>query len=654
MTYSLSDFGYIRVAAASPKLKVADVSYNTTQIIDLITQAAQNNCHLIVFPELSVTGYTCADLFFQHSLLQASEEALLSIADSTKQNNSTVIVGFPAASGGKLFNAGVVISCGKLKAVVPKTYLPNTNEYYEQRWFASEFNRNSDQIKVCGQSVPFGADILFKIDYGVSGLKPATGCIFGLEICEDLWAVIPPSMEMSLNGANLIFNLSASNESLGKSSYRKELVKTQSARCLAAYCYSSSGIDESSTDLVFSGHSIIAENGIILAENNRFSLENQINYSDIDVEYLNSERRRNSSYRVSTVQEQYKIIDIMIPELKTDNFYRKVTKTPFVPDDLLLRSDSCKEIFSIQTSALAKRLLHIGKPSIVIGVSGGLDSTLALLAAVKTFEKLGYDLKNIHAISMPGFGTSKRTRFNSEKLIKKLGVSFRSIPIKKAIERHFKDIGQPPDLYNIVYENAQARERTQILMDIANQVEGIVLGTGDLSEIALGWSTYNGDHISMYGINSGIPKTLVKYIIEWCAEFEFSGELTRILLDICNTPISPELLPTNINGEIGQHTEKSIGPFILHDFFLFYCVRCNFSPKKIIFLADKAFLGIYDLDFIKKYLKLFYERFFRNQFKRSCMPDGPKVGSVALSPRGDWRMPSDASPSDWIKRIEDI
>jgi NAD+ synthase (glutamine-hydrolysing) len=662
MTNTLFKYGFMRIAVASPELKVADIGFNTSHIISAIETSVNNGANLILFPELSITGYTCADLFYQRSLLNKSMDALFIIANSTAQNNCTVVVGAPIDVNGKLFNCAVLISNGIICGIVPKTYLPNANEYYEQRWFSSEFDRINEHITFQSnnnliENIPFGADLLFQVE-------DLPECVIGIEICEDLWTVNPPSQNMALAGATLLLNLSAGDETLGKQEYRRGLVKSQSARCLSAYAYSSAGPGESSTDLVFPGHCIIAENGIIISETERFQFDTQIAYADIDMQRLYSERLKNSSFSTSFPDKQFRkiILNISDTEIESDKvLLRKITKTPFVPSDESLRSTNCKEIFSIQTTALAKRIRHINCKDTVIGVSGGLDSTLALLVICKTYEKLGLDKKGIHAISMPGFGTTQRTKSNAEQLSELLGIDFRTIPINDAVNQHFKDIDHDSAVLDITYENSQARERTQILMDLSNKFNAIVIGTGDLSELALGWSTYNGDHMSMYGVNSGVPKTLVKYIVQWCADTEFSpdqnrGEsaISKILYDIIATPISPELLPADDNGKIAQKTENEIGPYLLHDFFLYYVVRFGFAPSKIVFLAGQAFVGVYSTSEIIEYLKIFYKRFFANQFKRSCLPDGVKVGSVTLSPRGDWRMPSDASSDLWLRELESI
>ncbi|MBM2815664.1 MAG: nadE [Ignavibacteria bacterium] len=643
--FSPSTYGFLRCGVASPEILVADIEFNTKKIIELIDDAVKAGCFFIVFPELSLTGYTCADLFLQKTLLDSCYPAISEIAHHTAKTKSTIILGAPIRSGGKLFNCAFFISQGEIKGIVPKTFICNYSEYYEKRWFASSKERTENEILIEGKPVPFGEDLLFEAEN-------FPDCRIGIEICEDLWAVVPPSFSQSLAGATILANLSASSEALGKQEYRRELVKGQSARCFALYLYSAAGSGESTTDLAFGGGSIIAENGLILSETDRFSFDSCISYADCDLELMTSERMRNTSFGFEDQKMKYRKITFTLHEEKAGELLRSYPKMPFVPASIEKRSENCREIFSLQSVGLSKRIKHIGLRNVTLGISGGLDSTLALLVCVKSFDKLNLPRAGIHAISMPGFGTSTRTKDNCKALAKLLGVSFREISIIDTVDAHFKDISHDPKNHDIVFENAQARRRTHILMDIANQVGGIVVGTGDLSEIALGWSTYSGDHISMYGVNSGVPKTLVNYLIEWCAEQEFTGKTSLILHDICNTPISPELLPAGSDGEILQQTEKTIGPYILHDFFLYFSIRKNFSPDKILFIANHTFGDIYQEKEIKKWLRVFYERFFANQFKRSCMPDGVKVGTVALSPRGDWRMPSDASAKVWLDKLK--
>ena len=643
----LRELGLIRVAAVSPALKVADVAFNLAAIEEATLQAADQGVQLLVFPELAMTGYSCGDLFYQQSLLEKVREGLTTLTALSEQTGMILIVGAPVRQSGRLFNAAVVMSHGRICGVVPKTFLPNTQEFYEERWFSSSFDLVDDQLAWLDEAPPFGTDLLFDVD----GMPD---CLFGIEICEDAWVANPPSGAMAAAGATLLINLSASPEILGKCSYRRALVEAQSARCLSAYLYASAGPGESSTDLVFSGHSLVAEYGQILAETERFQFTSQLAVADIDVQRLVHERLRNNSYAASMTDQDFLLVPVEVTERQADDLLRPIAKTPFVPIDLAERQGRCEEIFAIQTTGLMKRLMHTGSQKVVLGISGGLDSTLALLVTVKAFDRLKWSRNDILAVTMPGFGTTARTKGNAETLAAELGVDLRMISIDAAVHQHFSDIGQNPDNHDITYENSQARERTQILMDLANQVGGLVVGTGDLSELALGWATYNGDHMSMYGVNASVPKTLVRYLIEWCAEAEFSGKTAEVLHDVCATPVSPELLPPDENGAISQKTEDHVGPYELHDFFLFQVVRNQFAPRKILDLACRAFAEDYSQAEILKWLKLFYNRFFAQQFKRSCLPDGPKVGSVSLSPRGDWRMPSDASANLWLEELDQI
>ncbi len=657
MNTTLQTLGFIRVAVCSPALRVADVDYNVREICEAIDRAQAADVNLVVFPELSLVGYTCGDLFYQRLLLEQAFVGLLAVREYLRQTYVSkerpcpdVIVGMPMSIAGKNFNCAVFLSNGEVAGFVPKTYLPGTGEFYEERWFSSAADATVGQILVDGVNVPFGTDILFQ----ASSMPEYT---IGIELCEDVWAVVPPSSDAALSGATILVNLSASNEVLGKADYRRDLVKSQSARCLAAYCYAAAGAGESTTDLVFSGHSIIAENGRLLTETKRFSFDTEMAIADVDVQRMTAERLKNNTFGLSKPSRKFRVINVHKPSLYPANpavaLLRPLTGSPFVPKDAARRSEICEEIFAIQITGLAKRLLHTGCQCVVIGVSGGLDSTLALLVCAKAFDKLNLPRTGIIAITMPGFGTTSRTRGNAEKLAEFLGTTLRIIPIADAVRQHFRDIRHEESVHDITYENAQARERTQILMDIANQTNGIVLGTGDLSELALGWCTYNADQMSMYNVNASIPKTLVRYLVEWCAEAEFVGSDTAAVLhDICATPVSPELLPLK-NGSIQtQETEKTIGPYELHDFFLYYTVRFQFTPRKILFLALTAFAGTYSADEILQWMTVFYRRFFTQQFKRSAMPDGPKVGTVALSPRGDWRMPSDASFALWMRELE--
>jgi NAD+ synthase (glutamine-hydrolysing) len=647
----MNKYDLVRVAAVSPELRVADVDFNKTKIIEAMYLAANNNATHILFPELCITGYTCADLFFQSTLRRDAISALMEIVEATAKLGLLVIVGLPIESESKLFNCAAVVFSGDVLGLVPKQYLPNSREFYEKRWFASGVKKSSSIYLPGNIEVPLSDRLLF-----CSG-----DFTFGIEICEDLWSPIPPSSYQAISGAQVIFNLSASNELIGKAHYRRSLVQQQSARTVGAYVYASAGSCESSTDLVFSGHSLIGENGQILSESPRFKFETQTIYADIDIGKLTFERILSSSFgdsycadrQFSKIFYKGKSSDEVLVSQPIGSM-RINPPHPFVPTDPKMRQEVCTEIFLIQATGLAKRIKHTGIKNIVLGISGGLDSTLAFLVALKAFEILGLDKSGIQAITMPGFGTSERTRLNAEDLINKTGASLRIISIENSVSIHFKDIGHDPNVHDITFENAQARERTQILMDIANQCNGLVVGTGDLSESALGWCTFNGDQISMYHVNSGIPKTLVKYLVGWCAQEMFDGAVRKILIDICETPVSPELLPLNADGTINQQTEEVVGPYELHDYFLYSAIRCGYSPRKIIYMANLAFEGRYPSSELIKWLRIFIIRFFSQQFKRSNMPDGPKVGSVALSPRGDWRMPSDACPNLWLKELDEI
>lgn len=650
MSLKAPDVDFIRVATATPEVRVADIEFNAAQIRIATEDAAERAASVILFPELSITAYTCGDLFRQATLLNKAKEALLALARDTERTPILAVVGLPLNVGGRLYNCAAVVGSGTVLGIVPKQFLPTTGEYYEERWFTSGAGLAPTQVDLGGIDVPFATNLLFSA-------ADLPGCILGIEICEDLWAVEPPSGKLALDGAMLILNPSASNELLAKSAYRRDLVKSQSARCLAAYAYASSGPGESSTDLVFSGHCMIAENGVILAEAERFRFDTQLIYADIDLGRLQHERLCNSSFSAGAANRTIRHVSFTRPARPlagaSIGSLRPNSPNPFVPLDPAVRASSCREIFSIQSAGLAKRLRHTGTTRVTLGVSGGLDSTLALLATVHAFDSLNLDRKGIIAVTMPGLGTSQRTRSNAETLIRLLGAELQVIPIHDAVRQHFKDIEHDPAVLDITYENSQARERMQILMDLANQRGGFVVGTGDLSEAALGWCTFNGDHMSMYHVNVGIPKTLVSFIIEWCAEAAFTGEVAAVLRDVCASPISPELLPTSADGR-QQRTEDTIGPYELHDFFLFHMVRHGSRPAKILYLAEMAFVNRYDRSTLLRWLEVFVSRFFSQQFKRSAMPDGPKVGSVALSPRGDWRMPSDASASTWLAEIRDL
>lgn len=638
----LKEQGFVRVGAVVPKLKLADTEFNCNEIIKQIEVASNNKIQIAVFPELCVTGYTCQDLFEQDTLLEEAEKALNKILDYTNNLDIICIIGMPIKAENQLFNTAVVIQKGKILGIVPKTFIPNYGEFYEKRWFASSKNANKKEIEILDQKVPFGIDLLFKD-------KENNEICFGIEICEDIWAVEPPSNKLALLGANIIFNLSASNEVIGKKEYRRELVKMQSAKTISGYVYCSSGVNESTSDVVFSGESMIFENGSCLTNNQRFDFESNMIFTEIDTKRLANDRRKNISFMGNPVDLEYREIKINIPD-NIENLTREYSKTPFVPEDKKKISEICEEILNIQSYGLAKRLLHTNINKTIIGISGGLDSTLAFLVIIKAYEILNLPKEKIIAITMPGFGTTSRTHNNSMKLINEYGATFREINITKSSLQHFEDIGHDKNIKDVTYENAQARERTKILMDIANKENGLVVGTGDLSELALGWCTYNGDHMSMYSVNASIPKTLVEYIIKWVAD-NSKEEYKNIINDILDTPISPELLPPDENGNIEQKTEEQVGPYILHDFFLYHFLRYGAEPKKIYILACKTFKNDFKKEDIKHWLQVFIKRFFTQQFKRNCMPDGPKVGTVSLSPRGDLRMPSDASYNIWLNNF---
>lgn len=636
-------YGFIRVGALVPELKVANVSYNVLEIIKRINEAYDKNINILVTPELSITGYTCADLFLQDTLVEESLEGLRKILESTKNNDMLIAVGMPIKHENQLFNTAVMIQNGKILGVIPKSYIPNYQEFYEKRWFSSGNNIKNHTINLLDQNVVIDTNIIFRD-------KEDNDIAVGVEICEDLWTVNPPSNSHAINGATILLNLSASNEVIGKYEYRKSIIKNQAAKTISAYVYASSGVCESTTDLVFSGHSLIYENGKLLKENERFSMNSNLIYADVDIKMLMNNRRRNSSYMGYVDDKIYTYVDINIKD-KINKLDRSYSKYPFVPLREEIKDKRCEEIFTIQACGLAKRLYHIGINKTVIGMSGGLDSTLAFLVILEAYKILGIDSKNIIAVTMPGFGTTGRTYNNAVSLVKKYGATLREVDIKNSCLIHFKDIGLNSNNHNIAYENAQARERTQILMDIANLEGGLVIGTGDLSELALGWCTYNGDHMSMYAVNTSIPKTLVRHLVKWVGDREEDIK-KQVILDIVDTPISPELLPPNIDDSIQQVTEDMVGPYVLHDFFLYHMLRYGASIDKIYLLAKETFKDMYDIKEIKKWLEVFIKRFFSQQFKRSCLPDGPKVGTISLSPRGDLRMPSDADYNDWLKKIK--
>ena len=634
-----NDYGLIRVAAVTPRVYLADVKRNTGEIIRLAEEAAREEASVVVFPELCTTGYCCADLFGQKTLLDAAEAAVADIAGAGLPAGMLLAVGAPVRCAGRLYNCAILIKGGKILGIVPKVYLPNHAEFYEARWFESGINVDKE-IVYAGQTTRLSIKQLFSVGKAV----------VGVEICQDLWVPVPPCTYAALAGANVIINLSASNEALLKNDYRKQLVASTAARLNAVYVYCSCGYGESTTDLVWAGSSLISENGVLVAENERFLRESSVIYADVDVERLDTIRAKSPNFRDAGSRRADSYCTLAGGDAFPTDFgsklLKKVDAHPFVPSGSELDA-RCKEILSIQVLGLCNRLEHIGCKKAVIGISGGLDSTLALLVSVLAFDKLGLDRKGVIGITMPGFGTSTRTKSNAEVLMEKLGISARQISIVPSVTQHLADIEHPLENHDTTYENAQARERTQILMDVAGQEGGIVVGTGDLSELALGWCTYNGDHMSMYGVNASVPKTLVRALVAFAAREHFDGA-QDVLVDIIDTPISPELLPAAADGSISQVTEDLVGPYELHDFFLYNIMRWGFTPEKVLFLAKKAFEGKYDAVTISKWLKTFCKRFFSQQFKRSCMPDGPKVGSVSLSPRGDWRMPSDAFASLWI------
>lgn len=638
--------GYIRAAAMTPKIKVADCRYNTEQIKELITKAYDNKVAIVSFPELCITGYTCNDLFLQDTLIDEAYNSLIDLKKYTGQyEGMAVVVGLPYMYMGKLYNVAAVLMNGHIIGLVPKMNIPNYAEFYERRQFKEGFNGNVS-VNIDGEDVDFGGSLICQ--FGSSNKVK-----LAIEICEDLWTPAPPSIRHALNGATIIVNLSASNETIGKSAYRRELVKGQSARLVCGYIYSTAGDGESTQDIVFGAHNLICENGTVLAEAKKFT--NEAVYADIDVDRICSERRRMSTFDVNVdenMKEAYKYVTC--PELKkrTLELKRYFDKAPFVPDDKKERDARCEEILDIQTYGLKKRLEHTNCKSAVIGISGGLDSTLALLVTVRAFDILNLDRNGINCITMPCFGTTDRTYNNAVTLVKELGCELKEVNIADAVTLHLKQLGHSIDNHDITYENAQARQRTYLLMDFANEYNGMVIGTGDMSELALGWATYNGDHMSMYGVNAGVPKTLVRHLVHYFADTCGVKKLADILFDVLDTPVSPELLPPTKNGKIAQKTEDVVGPYELHDFFLYYILRFGFEPKKVLYLAEHAFDGKYDKETILKWLKTFYRRFFSQQFKRSCLPDGPKVGSVAVSPRGDLRMPSDAVVREWLEELE--
>lgn len=641
----MNRLGYIRVASVVPAVSVGDPEANAREIARMCRDLDAQGVDVAVFPEMSVTGYTCADLFHNRQLLESAYAAMRQLAEETTGRNLTMVVGAPAVVDGQMYNCAAVIADGAVKAVYPKTHIPNYNEFYEKRWWRSGGNTTAREVTLWGFKTVFGRRQLFE----VGGVKCA------VEICEDLWAPVPPSCEAALGGAEVVLNLSASDALTGKYDYLRTLVKQQSARCLCAYVYCSAGYGESSTDLVFDGIAMVAENGSMLGESARWNTEPTVTVADVDVEALRRDRMHLCTFGDCAERmgiEAYPVTSKKISVGADTTPVRKVNTRPFVPAEGPERDARCQEIVNIQASGLMRRLQFTHCKSLVVGISGGLDSTLALLVAVRAFDRLGLDRRGITGVTMPGFGTTDRTHDNAVKLMELLGVTTREISIVPAVEQHFSDIGHDASVHDVTYENAQARQRTYLLMDIANQAGGMVLGTGDLSELALGWATYNGDHMSMYGVNAGVPKTLVKHLVRWFAD---TDEAVRdVLLDIVDTPISPELIPAKADGTIEQKTEDLVGPYDLHDFFLYYMLRYGFTPGRVYAMAEKAFEGEFDAEVIKHWLRVFYKRFFAQQFKRSCLPDGPKIGSVCLSPRGDWRMPSDATSAQWLKAVDEL
>ena len=631
--------GFVKVAAATPDIRVADVEFNTQNIINAMEEAQKNGAKILVFPELCVTGYTCSDLFDHSVLLKASRKALLEIAENTNDKDMLVFVGAPLEVNGKLYNVAAAMNQGEILGFTTKTFLPNYGEFYEMRQFTPG-PQIVREITFEGKKIPFGPQILFQAE-GMEELVVAA------EICEDVWSPIPPSIQAALEGATVIVNCSASDETIGKDTYRRALISGQSARLISGYIYANAGEGESTTDLVFGGHNIIAENGTILKESSRYV--NEIIYSEIDLQRITGERRKNTTFQPLD-EETLVRVPFTVEETKTF-LTRTFPKKPFVPSDEQTRAQRCEEILTIQAMGLKKRLAHTNARTAVVGISGGLDSTLALLVTARAFDMLGRDKKDIIAVTMPCFGTTDRTYQNACEMSKKVGATLIEVPIADAVNVHFRDIGHDPEDHSVTYENCQARERTQVLMDIANKTWGMVIGTGDLSELALGWATYNGDHMSMYGVNASVPKTLVRHLVKYAADDTTDEALKNVLYDVLDTPVSPELLPPK-DGDIAQKTEDLVGPYELHDFFLYFMLRFGYEPSKIFRIACMTFDGEYDKETIFKWLETFCRRFFSQQFKRSCLPDGPKVGTVALSPRGDWRMPSDACVAVWMRDLE--
>lgn len=642
----MNKFGFFRVSAAFPTVKIGRTDYNGEQCRTLARRAIEAGSRVLVLPELSVSAYTCGDLFGQSLLIERCAEELVRLASVTAASKLLLFAGAPLIADGRLYNCAVAMAGGRIVGVVPKSYLPNYSEFYEKRKFASGRNIRRHSISICGEEYPFGIDLIFR----------HCGVNIGAEICEDLWVPMPPSTDLCLAGAEVIVNLSATDELIGKHDYLLSLLRGQSARCRCAYAYSSAGPGESSTDAVYAGNAIICEDGSILAESPRFSEREQMVTADIDIDRLRADRRLADTYYEPTERiGDFRTINTGIAAdtvSEPTHIMRHINRLPFVPEPGPMLDARCREVTDIQTAGLVQRLRATGCKALTVGVSGGLDSTLALLIAVKAFDTLGLDRKGIHAITMPGFGTTKRTHTNAETIMEQLGVSMVEIPIADAVMQHFADIGQNPDKHDVTYENSQARERTQILMDYGNRVGAMVLGTGDISELALGWCTYNADHMSMYGVNASVPKTLVRHLVAWIASSENDSKLREALLDIVDTPVSPELIPADADGNIAQKTEDLVGPYELHDFFLYYFMRFGYSPAKIYYMAREAFGDEYDETTVKHWLRTFLRRFFAQQFKRSCLPDGPKTGSISISPRADWRMPSDADSAIWLEEVD--
>ena len=638
-------FGFVRIGCSTPEIRVADCSYNAQRIIRCIREADKCGVRVLCLPELCVTGYTCADLFLQPVLQRGALAALSIICEETAQCSVLFAVGLPFAHGGKLYNCAAVVKGGKILGLVPKTYLPNYNEFYEQRWFVSAEDEDVCLVDVNGQAVPFGTDLIFACEEEPD-LRVA------VEICEDLWAPLPPSTAHAMAGATVILNLSASNEVVGKAEYRRQLVQSQSARLVCAYAYADAGRGESTTDLVFAAHNLIGENGVLCSESALF--ENETIAYDIDVEKLRIERMRNTSFATQSAEaDGYETVWFSQETACVGKLLRNVSRAPFIPSDERERNARCEGILQMQAEGLRKRIEHTHAQKAVVGISGGLDSCLALLVTTRAMARLGRPMTDVVAVTMPCFGTTKRTRSNAQTLCEALGVTFETVDITDTVNSNFRDVGQDPEVHDVTFENTQARVRTLVLMNLANRLGGLVVGTGDLSELALGWATYNGDHMSMYGVNASVPKTLVRHLVHYAAQTAETDVLRDVLTDILNTPVSPELLPAK-DGEISQQTEAIVGPYELHDFFLFYAIRYGFAPRKILYLAQQAFCGDYPDAELYRWLRNFCWRFFAQQFKRSCVPDGPKVGSVSLSPRGDWRMPSDAAPALWMAEMEEI